>query len=280
MDSIIRARDLSFAYTDELVLQDLAFEVLPGEFLSVIGPNGSGKTTLLRLLYGYLSPSKGNIYLGDTPIKKIARKDLAKRIAVVSQMPRFHFELTAFEFVLMGRSPHMGLLAFEGKEDVEVASEAMTLTDVAGFKERNIFSLSGGELQRVLIARALAQNPQVMLLDEPTSYLDIKHQINICQLLKKMNKDKEITIVSVFHDINLASYFSDRVIVMKEGRIHGVGPPEEVITKETLDFVYDCPVFVDENPQTAFLRLRHSMSLWMNSTERWSSRMFQGESYH
>jgi iron complex transport system ATP-binding protein len=239
----------------------------------VIGPNGSGKTTLLRLLYGYLSPSKGNIYLGDTPIKKIARKDLAKRIAVVSQMPRFHFELTAFEFVLMGRSPHMGLLAFEGKEDVEVASEAMTLTDVAGFKERNIFSLSGGELQRVLIARALAQNPQVMLLDEPTSYLDIKHQINICQLLKKMNKDKEITIdikhqinicqllkkmnkdkeitiVSVFHDINLASYFSDRVIVMKEGRIHGVGPPEEVITKETLDFVYDCPVFVDENPQT------------------------------
>jgi len=102
----------------------------------------------------------------------------------------------------------------------------------------------------VLIARALAQAPQVMLLDEPTSYLDIKHQVNICQLLKKMNKDKAITIVSVFHDINLASYFSDRVMVMKEGRIHGVGPPEEVITKETLDFVYDCPVFVDENPQT------------------------------
>ncbi|MBW2173656.1 MAG: ABC transporter ATP-binding protein [Deltaproteobacteria bacterium] len=250
MDSIIRARDLSFAYTDELVLQNITLEVLPGEFLSVIGPNGSGKTTLLKLLYGYLSPSKGNVSLGDTPIKKITRRDLARRIAVVSQMPRFHFELTAFEFVLMGRSPHMGLLAFEGKEDFEAASEAMTLTDVADFKERNIFSLSGGELQRVLIARALAQAPQVMLLDEPTSYLDIKHQVNICQLLKKMNKDKAITIVSVFHDINLASYFSDRVMVMKEGRIHGVGPPEEVITKETLDFVYDCPVFVDENPQT------------------------------
>jgi iron complex transport system ATP-binding protein len=250
MDSIIKVRDLSFAYTDELVLEGVTFEVLPGEFLSVIGPNGSGKTTLLKLLYGYLSPLGGDIYLGDTPIKKITRKDLAKRIAVVSQMPRFHFELTAFEFVLMGRSPHMGLLAFEGKQDFEVASEAMTLTDVIDFKERNIFSLSGGELQRVLIARALAQKPQVMLLDEPTSYLDIKHQINICQLLKRMNKDKGITIVAVFHDINLASYFSDRVMVMKEGRIHGVGPPEEVITKETLDFVYDCPVFVDENPQT------------------------------
>ena len=250
MNPIIKVRGLSFAYTDELVLQDLAFEVLPGEFLSVIGPYGSGKTTLLKLLYGYLSPLGGDIYLGDTPIKKITRKDLAKRIAVVSQMPRFHFELTAFEFVLMGRSPHMGLLAFEGKEDFEVASEAMTLTDVAGFKERNIFSLSGGELQRVLIARALAQKPQVMLLDEPTSYLDIKHQINICQLLKRMNKDKGITIVAVFHDINLASYFSDRVMVMKDGKVHGVGPPEEVITKETLDFVYDCPVFVDENPQT------------------------------
>jgi iron complex transport system ATP-binding protein len=249
MDSLIKARNVSFAYTVELVLEDVTFGVVPGEFLSVIGPNGSGKTTLLKLLYGYLSPLRGDIYLGDRPIKKVTRRDLAKKIAVVSQMPRFHFELTAFELVLMGRSPYMGLLAFEGKEDFEVASEAMTLTDVIDLKERNIFSLSGGELQRVLIARGLAQKPQVMLLDEPTSYLDIKHQVNICKLLKGMNKDKGITIVSVFHDINLASYFSDRVMVMKEGQIHGVGPPEQVITEETLDFVYGCRVFVDENPQ-------------------------------
>ena len=248
MDSIIRTRDLSFAYTDELVLQNITLEVLPGEFLSVIGPNGSGKTTLLRLLYGYLSPVSGEIYLGERPIEEITRRDIAKRIAVVSQVPRFHFELTAFELVLMGRSPYMGLLAFEGKQDLQVASEAMALTDVIEFKDRNIFSLSGGELQRVLISRALAQEPQVMLLDEPTSYLDIKHQINICNLLKKMNKDKGITIVSVFHDINLASFFSDRVMVMKEGKVYGVGPPEEVITKETLDSVYDCRVLVDENP--------------------------------
>ncbi len=248
MDSLIKARDVSFAYTHELVLQGVTFEVFPGEFLSVIGPNGSGKTTLLKLLYGYLAPLKGDIHFGDTPIKKIPRRDLAKRIAVVSQMPRFHFELTAFEFVLMGRSPYMGLLAFEGKKDFQVAGEAMTLTDVIDFKERNIFSLSGGELQRVLIARALAQKPEMMLLDEPTSYLDIKHQVSMCQLLRRMNRDKGITIVSVFHDINLASYFSDRVMVMKEGKIQGVGPPEEVITKETLDFVYGCRVFVDENP--------------------------------
>jgi len=248
MDSIIKVRDLSFAYTDELVLEEISFEILPGEFVSVIGPNGSGKTTLLKLLYGYLSPLKGTIYLSNTPIKKITRRDLAKRIAVVSQMPRFHFELTAFELVLMGRSPYMGLLAFEAKEDFEIAGEAMALTDVVDFKERNIFSLSGGELQRVLIARALAQKPQIMLLDEPTRYLDIKHQINVCRLLKRMNKDRGITIVSVFHDINLASYFSDRIIVMKEGRIHGIGPPGEVITKETLDLVYGCHVFVDENP--------------------------------
>jgi iron complex transport system ATP-binding protein len=248
MDSIIKVRNLSFAYTDEMVLEGISFDVVPGEFVSVIGPNGSGKTTLLKLLYGYLSPSKGAIYLGDTLINKITRRDLAKRIAVISQMPRFHFELTAFELVLMGRSPYMGLLAFEGREDFEIADEAMALTDVVDFKERNILSLSGGELQRVLIARALAQMPRVMLLDEPTSFLDIKHQINVCQLLKRMNKDKGITIVSVFHDINLASYFSDRVMVMKDGRIYAIGPPEAVITKETLDFVYGCHVFVDENP--------------------------------
>jgi len=239
---------LSFAYEDELVLQNVTFEVVPGEFLSVIGPNGSGKTTLLRLLYGYFPPLTGSLYLDDTPMAKITRRDLAKKIAVVSQMPRFHFELSAFELVLMGRSPYMGLLTFERKEDFEIASEAMKLTDAIDFKERNIFSLSGGELQRVLIARALAQEPRVMLLDEPTSYLDIKHQINICQLLKRMNKDKGITIVSIFHDINLASYFSDRVMVMKEGKMYGVGSPEEVITKQTLDFVYGCSVFVDENP--------------------------------
>ena len=250
MAAIIKARDLSFAYTDALVLQGVTFEVRPGEFLSVIGPNGSGKTTLLKLLYGYLSPLRGDIYLGDIPIPKIARRELAKRIGVVSQMPRFHFELTALELVLMGRSPYMGLLAFEGKEDFEVADEAMMLTNVLDFKGRNIFSLSGGELQRVLLARALAQQPEVMLLDEPTSYLDIKHQIHICELLKKMNKDRGITIMSVFHDINLASYFSDRIMVMKEGKIHGVGSPEEVITEETLDLVYGCRVFVDKNPLT------------------------------
>jgi iron complex transport system ATP-binding protein len=248
MDAIIKVKDLDFAYTDKMVLQGVSFEIVSGEFLSVIGPNGSGKTTLLRLLYGQLSPSAGTIYLKDTPINNIPRRNLSRTIAVVSQMPRFHFELTALELVLMGRSPHLGLLAFEGKEDFEIAAQAMALTGVADFRDRNIFSLSGGELQRVLIARALAQKPQAMLLDEPTSYLDIKHQINICQLLKQMNKDKGITIVAVFHDINLASYFSDRVMVMKEGRIHGIGPPEEVITRETLESVYDCHVFVDENP--------------------------------
>ncbi len=250
MKPIIKVKDLSFAYayTDEMVLQDISFDILPGEFLSVIGPNGSGKTTLLKLLYGHVSPLQGTIYLNETPINKISRRNLSQKIAVVSQVARFHFALTALELVLMGRSPHMGLLAFEGEDDLEIASEAMALTDVSDFRERSIFSLSGGELQRVVIARALAQKPQAMLLDEPTSSLDIKHQINICQLLKRMNKDKGITIVSVFHDINLASYFSNRVMVMKEGGIHGIGSPEDVITKETLELVYDCPVFVDENP--------------------------------
>ncbi|MBW1743826.1 MAG: ABC transporter ATP-binding protein [Deltaproteobacteria bacterium] len=248
MEPIIKVEGLSFAYTDEMVLQDISFDVLSGEFLSVIGPNGSGKTTLLKLLYRHLSPLSGAIYLNNESIANTPRRNLSQKIAVVSQVPQFHFSLTAVELVLMGRSPHMSLLAFEGREDFEIAREAMALTDVSDFKDRSIFSLSGGELQRVVIARALTQEPQAMLLDEPTSYLDIKHQIGICQLLKTMNKDKGITIIAVFHDINLASCFSDRVMIMKDGNIHGVGSPEDMITKETLESVYDCQVFVDENP--------------------------------
>jgi iron complex transport system ATP-binding protein len=248
MGSIIKAAELSFCYGEKTVLEEISFEIVAGEFISIIGPNGSGKTTLIRLLYGYLSPSRGRIYYDGILLNKINRRELAMRVAVVSQMPQFNLQLTALELVLMGRSPYMGLLGFEGKRDFEVAYEAMALTDVADLKDRSIFHLSGGELQRVLIARALAQKPQIMLLDEPTSYLDIKHQIRIYQLLKRLNAEHGITVVSVSHDINLASQFSDRLLVMKGGKIHGVGPPEEVITKETLDFVYDCHVLVDQNP--------------------------------
>jgi len=248
MEPIIKVKDLHFAYADKRVLDGVSFDIVNQEFLSVIGPNGSGKTTLLKLLYGYLPPQKGSIHLAETPISQIKKGDLAKKIGVVSQIPQFQFEITALQLVLMGRSPHMGLLAFEGKEDLEIAHEAMVLTDVADFKARSLFSLSGGEFQRVMIARALAQKPEIMLLDEPTSYLDIKHQINICGLLKRMNRDRGITIVSVFHDINLASHFSDRIVVMKAGRIQGVGTPEDVIRKELLESVYDCPLYVDKSP--------------------------------
>ncbi len=248
MDPIIKAADLSFSYRDKPVLEGISFSVFRREFISIIGPNGSGKTTLIKLLYGYLSPSSGSIYYDGIPLNKIARREVAKRVAVVSQTPQFNLQLTALEMVLMGRSPYMGLLGFEGKKDFKIANEAMALTDVADLKDRSIFHLSGGELQRVLIARALAQKPQIMLLDEPTSYLDIKHQIKTYQLLKRLNAEHGITVVSVSHDINLASQFSDRLLVMKGGKIHGAGPPEEVITKETLDFVYDCHVLVDQNP--------------------------------
>jgi len=250
MDAIIRVRDLTFAYGDDEVVDGVSFEILSGEFVSVIGPNGAGKSTLLKLLHGVLSPSKGTIHLDGAPMNQFRRRDLAKRIAVVSRMPRFHFAVSALQLVLMGRSPHMGILAFEGKEDFDIAGEAMALTNVQDFKDRDVLSLSGGEFQRVQIAQALAQEPQIMLLDEPTSYLDIKHQISICQLLKRMNEEKEITMVSVFHDINLASHFSDRIIVMEEGKIFGHGTPEEVITEASLESVYGCRVFVDENPLT------------------------------
>lgn len=249
-EPIIKVREVNFAYVDKTVIDGVSLDIIAGEFISVIGPNGSGKTTLLKLLYGGLSARGGEVFFGDRPVNQIKKRDLAKSIGVVSQIPRFQFEITVLELVLMGRFPHLGLLSFEGKEDLRVAHEAMVLTDVADFKERSIFSLSGGEYQRVMIARALAQKPDILLLDEPTSYLDIKHQVNLCGLLRRMNRNGGLTIVCVFHDINLASSFSDRVVVMKAGRIHGNGIPENVITKELLESVYDCPVYVDENPLT------------------------------
>ncbi len=252
---MIDVKSISFRYQENWALQDVSFRVEKGEFVGVIGPNGSGKTTLLKLLYRLFSPQRGEILFKRVPLKKMDRADLAKRIAVVAQETHLLFPFSVLETVLMGRSPYLGHLMFESEKDLEMAKRAMEWTEVLSFSERSMDALSGGERKRVFIARALAQEPEVILLDEPTSNLDIHHQMDFLELILTLNRERGLTIVMASHDMNIASEFCDRLILLQGGRIYKMGTPEEVITKENIENVYGCEVLIDRNPFSGMPRI-------------------------
>jgi iron complex transport system ATP-binding protein len=252
---MIEVNSVSFRYHEDWVLQDISFRVEKGEFVGVIGPNGSGKTTLLKILYRLLSPQKGEILFELMPMKKMDRTDLAKRIAVVAQETHLLFPFSVLETVLMGRSPHLGHLMFESEKDVEITKKAMEWTKMLPFSERSMDELSGGERKRVFIARALAQEPEVILLDEPTANLDIHHQMDFLDLILTLNRERGLTIVMASHDMNIASEFCDRLILLQGGGIYKIGTPDEVITQENIEKVYGCEVWVDQNPFSGMPRI-------------------------
>jgi iron complex transport system ATP-binding protein len=252
---MIEVNSVSFRYHEDWVLQDVSFRVEKGEFVGVIGPNGSGKTTLLKVLYRLLSPQKGEILLELVPMKRMDRIDIAKRIAVVAQETHLLFPFSVLETVLMGRSPHLGHLMFESEKDLEIAKRAMEWTKVLSFSERSMDELSGGERKRVFIARALAQEPEVILLDEPTANLDIHHQMDFLDLILTLNRERGLTIVMASHDMNIASEFCDRLILLQGGRIYKIGTPHDVITKENIEKVYGCEVWIDRNPFSGMPRI-------------------------
>jgi iron complex transport system ATP-binding protein len=255
---MIEVNSISFRYHEDWVLQDVSFRVEKGEFVGVIGPNGSGKTTLLKILYRLLSPQKGEILFELVPMRKMDRNDIAKRIAVVAQETQLLFPFSVLETVLMGRSPYLGHLMFESEKDLEIAKKAMEWTKVFPFSERPMDELSGGERKRVFIARALAQEPEVILLDEPTANLDIHHQIDFLDLILTLNRERGLTIVMASHDMNIASEFCDRLILLQDGRIYKMGTPDEVITKENIESVYGCEVWIDQNPVSGMPRINLS----------------------
>jgi iron complex transport system ATP-binding protein len=252
---MIEVQSISFRYHKEWVLRDISFQVGKGEFIGVIGPNGSGKTTLLKILYRLLSPQKGEVLFDRVPLKRMGRTDIAKRIAVVAQEAYPLFPFRVMEIVLMGRSPYLGHLMFESERDLEIAKKVMEWTEILPIFERPIDELSGGERKRVFIARALAQEPEVILLDEPTANLDIHHQIEFLDLILALNREKGLTIIMASHDLNIASEFCDRLILLHEGRIYKTGTPQEVITKENIGTVYGCEVWVDKNPLSEMPRV-------------------------
>jgi iron complex transport system ATP-binding protein len=253
--SVITLDKIGFRYNSHRVLQDISFSIRKGEFLGIIGPNGSGKTTLLKVIDGILKPEEGEIRINGISGNKLKRNSLAKIIAVVAQDFQMIFPFSVHEIVLMGRAPHLNKWRFEGETDFRIARETMEMTDTMHLMNRSMSALSGGERQRVLIARALAQQPQIMLLDEPTSFLDIKHQVDFFDLIKKLNKNSDLTVVAITHDINLAALYCDRIIMLRNGHIHCEGNPEEVITEKNIKEVYETDVAVDKSPATGRPRI-------------------------
>ena len=250
--SIIKVSRLSFSYQNIEVLHELSFEVGAGSFLAIAGPNGAGKTTLLNLLCASLKPQAGEIRIDAAKIESYSTKALAAKVAVVRQefVPAFGFSV--IETVMMARTAYLNTFGFESKADRRTVAEALEMTDTSQFASRTLASLSGGERQRVFIARALAQDTDILLLDEPTSFLDMKHQVQIYDLLKAMQLEKGKTIVAVTHDINLAGQYCDEALLLGADSSYSVGPCREVLSLEQIERVFGVQTFAGSMGQEKF----------------------------
>jgi iron complex transport system ATP-binding protein len=245
---LVEVRGVSFGYGGSFRLAGVSFEVGEREILGVIGPNASGKTTLLRLLSKVHEPEQGEIRLAGAPLRRLGRFALARQVAVVPQELAPAFPVTVEELALMGRHPHSEGRFFEGPQDLARARQAMALAGVLDLAAQPFDALSGGERQRAVLARALAQEPRLLLLDEPTSHLDLRHQREIVGLLRRLNRDRGTTIILVSHDLNLAGEVADRLLLIAGGRVVKSGVPADVLDEATLETAYDCAVRVEKNP--------------------------------
>ena len=234
----ICATDIKMEIGNNEILKGVSIDSKNREFIGIIGPNGSGKSTLLKCIYRILKPNNGCIMLGEEDISKMSVKESAKKLAVVAQHNYYNFDFSVGEVVLMGRSPHKKSLEPDNSEDYDIVNESLEKVGMLGFKNRSFSTLSGGEQQRVILARALAQQTPCLILDEPTNHLDIKYQLSLLNIVKSLN----LTIISAIHDLNIASMYCDRLFVMKNGRIVGMGTPQEVLTKEFIKEIYDIDV--------------------------------------
>jgi len=250
MSVLLKIENLRGGYDQQDVISGLSLSVNQGDFLVVIGPNGSGKTTLLRLATRVIPLRQGEIYYQGSNILRMHSKEFCRKVAFVAQDINPGFSLSVRELVLMGRIPHLKRLQHETKKDIEIVEEKLKLTDTFGLKDKRLDALSAGERQRVVIARALAQEPELLFLDEPTAHLDIGHQVQILDLLKKLNRINNLTIVMILHDLNLASAYANRVALLDKGEIFKEGSPAEVLTYQNIEKVYKTIVLVNNNSVT------------------------------
>lgn len=248
--ALVECDGVSFAYGPIQALTDLSFSVTGGELFGLLGPNGSGKSTVVRLLSRVLRPLGGSVRFDGRDLGTYGREELARQIAVVPQESRIELPFSVLEVVLMGRSPHLEGFGLERARDVTIAYRAMEQTGVRALAAREVHELSGGERQRVILARALAQEPRLLLLDEPTAFLDIKHQVEVYDLVKALSRRDGLTVVAVLHDINLAALYCDRIALLKAGRVFCCGTPGEVLTYGHIKAVYETEVYIGLNDLT------------------------------
>ena len=251
---LLDAVDLSFAYHGGApVLDGVSLSINRGSVVGLIGPNGSGKTTLVRVLNGTLTPARGRVLLDNMPVTTMSRRDLARRIAVVPQETHVTFDFTVLEIVLMGRYPHLGAFALEGPGDASIARKALAATGTAALEARQFATLSGGEKQRVVIASALAQSSDILLLDEPTTALDIGFQFEIASLLSALNRDRGTTMVVSTHDLNFAAMLCTELVLLKAGHVLAAGATKDVLTAANIRRLYDVDADVTFHPRAGHL---------------------------
>ncbi len=246
---MLKVLDIHFSYGSKPVLRGISLEVRRGEIVGLIGPNGSGKTTLLRTITRVLTSQKGKVYLNGDDAARLSQEEVARRVAVVPQTPFLPEAFTAMELVLMGRTPYLGHFRWEGERDMEIARQAMEMTDTQQFASQRIGELSGGERQRVLIARALAQTPSILLLDEPTAHLDIGHQAAIFDLLYRLQETRPLSVLAAVHDLTTASQYCHRLVMLQNGEVVADGTPQEVLTMERIGEVYGAQVSLMRHPE-------------------------------
>ena len=239
-----------FSYKTSPVLQKIDLHLAAGRFYGLIGPNGSGKTTLLDLLTGTTQPQRGTVLFKTRPIEDYPKKDLARMLALVPQNSSLSFDFTVFEVVMMGRHPHIPRFADPSSNDLALVEEALSIMDIADLRDRAVTTLSGGERQRVVVARALAQNTEVIILDEATSSLDIRHSIEIMRIVHKRVKERGVTVIAAIHDLNLAASFCDEVIVLQRGRIAAFGPVADTLTQDLILNIFAVRSHVRFHPET------------------------------
>ena len=247
-DPPLTATGIQFSYGQRVILREVSLEAGLGEIVGLVGPNGSGKTTFLRIVSGTLVPKSGKVHIQGVELSSLRPRDRARLVAMVRQAPAIPVGFTALEVVLMGRNPYLGLLQWEGPKDVEVCRKAMELTDTWGFAHRLVSSLSGGELQRVFIARALSQETPVLILDEPTAHLDISYQASVLDTIERIRRNTNVTVLLAMHDLTLAAQYCSRIAALYQGSIFASGEPSQVLTTEMISMVFGAPVSIVEHP--------------------------------
>ncbi len=252
---MLEVQNISINYGAREIVTDISFNLRRGAMLAIVGANGAGKTTLLKSLNGNLPPSRGEILLDGKPLKNYSRREIARKIAVIAQENETKFPVTVSDFVLAGRFAHGGTFGWETPQDLQIARDCLEICDLTNYENRLMNQLSGGERQRVILARALATEAKILLLDEPTTNLDLSHQALLLRVVRERCRNSEYSAIIITHDLNLAAEFADEILLLKNGEILAHGAPETVLTRENLIKVFAVEVLLDANPVSEKVRI-------------------------